>query len=162
MWKDCKFDFVLKRIMRKEYSLKPFYKISYILNAVLSIFIVFLKTQNRLFPWASQWMWNIVAVTFAFGAIFFIYNAFFEKLIISESGIEYRTFLRHLFLSWEQVESIPAHFAFKILVAKSSKETKKSNISLYLFADNPIEGEIGQQIKQYAPHLFEQENKKSA
>ena len=35
---------------------------------------------------------------------------------------------------------------------------KRVFIPLSCFADNWSESELGQQIKQYAPHLFEQEN----
>lgn len=142
--------------MRKEYSLKPFFKIAYILNGTLLFLIVFLKLQNLLFPRSHQWLWTILVIFFAIVAIVFLYNALFEKLIISASGIEHRTFLQHLFLSWEQVESIPTQFNSKILIAKSSKDTKKLTVSLFLFADNPIDAELGQHIKQYAPHLFVQ------
>lgn len=142
--------------MRKEYSLKPFFKIAYIFNGALLFLIVFLKLQNLLFPRSHQWLWTILVIFYAIVAIVFLYNTLFEKLIISESGIEHRAFLQHLFLSWEQVESIPTQFNSKILIAKSSKDTKKSTVSLFLFADNPMDSELGQQIKQYAPHLFVQ------
>jgi hypothetical protein len=145
----------VEKNVRKEYYLKPFYKMAYTLNGLLLCLIVFLKWQNLLFPWLPQWPWTILVIFYAIFAVVLLYNAIFEKLIISETGIEHLSFLQHQFLSWDDVESIPIQFKFKLLFAKSSKNIKRPGISLYLFVNNLTDSDLGRQIKQYAPHLFE-------
>jgi hypothetical protein len=117
---------------------------------------VYLKFEG-VFSGKSEWQWNILVAGFAIIGIVVVYDVFFEKLTISESGIEHRSFLRHVFLQWNEVEEIPARFAFKILIGKSLNGKGKQSISLFLFADNPTDSDLGQQIKQHAPHLFEKE-----
>jgi len=140
--------------MKKVYSLKPFYKITYSIYAVLATAFVFLKL-NGLLLGLLEWLlvigWAIIGIAFS-------YDALFKKLTISESGIEYQAFLQHFFLSWDQVEGIPARFSFKVLIEKSLNGKRKRTISLYQFTDNPIDSELGQQIKQYAPYLFEEKS----
>jgi len=143
--------------MKKTYRLKRFYMITYRLIAILAVIYVFLKLDGILSLWGTQG--NIIVVGWVFIGIVALYNVFLEKLIISEAGIEHKGFLQNFFMSWDQVEEIPARLSFKVLIGKSS-DGRKRNISLYLFKDNPIDSDLGQQIKQYAPHLFE--NKQSA
>ena len=145
--------------MKKAYSLKPFYKITYSIYAVLALVYVFLKFKGLVFG-SSDWLSNILVIGWAVIGVAFLYNAIFKKLIISELGIEYRAFSQHFFLAWNQVEEIPARLSFKVLIGKSSNG-RKLIISLYQFKDDPINSDLGQQIKQYAPHLFEKENKQS-
>src|SRR5258706_9350462 len=144
--------------MKKTYRLKRFYAIAYSLYAILAVIYVFLKLEGILTIWGTQG--NIIVAGMTLIGIIAFYNVLLEKLIISESGIEYKGFLQNFFLSWNQVEEIPARLSFKVLIGKSS-DGRKRNISLYLFKDNPINSELGQQIKRYAPHLFEKENKQS-
>jgi len=141
--------------MKKVYSLKSFYKITYSLYVVLAAIFVFLKFKGLLLG-SSEWLLNIIVIGWAILGIAFLYDAIFKKLTISESGIEYQAFLQHFFLTWNQVEDIPARLSFKVLIGKSLNGRKRT-ISLYQFKDNPMDSELGQQIKQYAPHLFEKE-----
>lgn len=142
--------------MKKTYSLKPFYRITYSLSAILCAGFVFLRFNGLLFG-SSEWLKNVIATGWAILGIAFLYDALFKKLIISESGIEYQAFLQRYSLLWNEVEEIPRRFSFKILIGKSSNGKRKREISLYHFADNPFDSELGQQIKQHAPHLFEKE-----
>ena len=91
-----------------------------------------------------------------------------EHIIISSDGIEYQTLVYAIKVSWEQVEMIKGHFQLMVrrtaLVVNYSNENvlwKKLPFSLpsrfiplSCFANNWRESELGQQIKQYAPHLF--------
>jgi len=146
--------------MKTVYPLKPFYKITYSLSAILGVAFISLRLQGRLIGW-SDWSSNIFVTGWAVIILVFLYDAIFKKLTISESGIEYQAFLQHFFLAWNQIEDIPARLSFKVLTGKSS-DGKKRNVHLYFFKDHPIDSELGQQIKQYAPHLFEKENQQSA
>jgi hypothetical protein len=146
--------------MKKVYFLRPFYKITYLINAALAAVFVFLRLKGLLLGW-SDWQMNFIVTGYATIGIAFMYDALFKKLTISESGIEYKAFLQHFIFSWNEVEEIPTRLSSKVLIGKLSNEKKKRAISLYQFIDNPINSELGQQIKQYAPHLFEKENKQS-
>lgn len=142
--------------MKKEYSLKSFYKIIYSLSAILGAMFVFLRIKGILLG-SSEWLMNVIAMGWAILGTAFLYDALFKRLAISESGIEYRAFLQHFSLPWNEVEEIPERLSFKVLIGKSVDGKRRRLISLYHFADNPINSELGQQIKQHAPHLFEKE-----
>jgi hypothetical protein len=146
--------------MKKIYFLKPFYRIACSFYVAIAVIYGFLKLQGVFFD-RLGWEWNVIILSYTIIGIASLFNIFFAKLTVSESGIEYQVFLQHFFLPWNQVEEIPARFSFKILIGKSSGRKRKRSIPLYLFANNPIDSDLGGQIKQYAPHLFEQENKKS-
>lgn len=143
--------------MKKVYSLKPFYKITNSLFVVVAIGYVFLNFK-RLLIGSSEWLSSIIVMGWAILGIAYLYDALFKKLIISSSGIEYHAFLRHFFLPWNQIEEIPARLSFKVLIGRPSTGKIKQTIALYQFTNNPIDSELGQQIKQYTPHLFEKEN----
>ncbi len=141
--------------MKTVYTLKPFYKTTFFLFAILGLVFVSLRLNDMLFG-LSDWSSNILAIGWAVIGIAFLYDAILKKLIVSEFGIEHKGFLQNFFLSWKQIEEIPARLSFKVLIGKSS-DGRKRTISLYHFKDNPIDSELGKQIQQYAPHLFEKE-----
>ena len=105
--------------------------------------------------------------------------------VVSENGIEYHTPWLIIETKWIGVEKISFswHDGFRyecLLVDNSQTHIRKWSLPerypptpfmgmqyktvfpLSCFAENWRDSELGQQIKQYAPHLFEKENKQSA
>jgi hypothetical protein len=107
-----------------------------------------------------------------------------ENIVISSEGIEYDGPDVAFGTKWKNIEKISSGWYFPIkpeglIVDKSSIRTTKMAIGtvkrfplwifsrkvfipLSCFSNNWRDSELGQQIKQYAPHLFEKENKQSA
>ena len=117
--------------------------------------------------------------------IFSIY-ALFQKLenehiVLIEKGIEYNAPGVIFETDWESIEQVSNHwrhgYVHECLVVDNSRirirkwtfflggrniptplfSFEKTIIPLSCFADNWRDSELGQQIKQYAPHLFEKE-----
>ena len=109
------------------------------------------------------------------GATIRVYS---EYIILSESGITYNTVYFNFKATWPNVESVTSDrwWLFKqegITVNNSVVKTKNPTASAFMvltrrvnpkrfiplgcFAENWRDSELGQQIKQYAPHLFEKE-----
>ena len=118
----------------------------------------------------------IPALFSLFIAFQFIYG-FFQNITLSSDGIYYRSFGYNAFIAWENTKNIGTysrafwHFA-GIYFDKAAGELEvwfpgayfgrsEVFIPLSLFSENWRDSELGQQIKQYAPHLFEKENKQS-
>jgi hypothetical protein len=108
-----------------------------------------------------------------------------EHIVVSEKGIEYHSPWLILVAKWESIEKISYywHNGFRyecLLIDNSLTRIKKWSfperypptplegfphktiIPLSCYADNWRNSELGQQIKQYAPHLFEKKNEISA
>lgn len=125
--------------------------------------------------------------TFCFGIIsiytlfFAIKNILSEHIILSSSGIEYHRVGLTFHTKWESLREVNLHWFTPIeqegifvdpdLIRITewwigSYEygvwRQKAFIPLSKFSDNWRDSELGQQIKRYAPHLFETENKQSA
>jgi hypothetical protein len=135
--------------MQREYFLKPFYRNFFIVFASMAIFIVVLKLPDRNLVGVPHINWLANTIVLTLYAFAFLGKGLFDKLIISDTGIEYRSFSIGTLHSWEKVKT-------DMLIAKFTFAIKRG-IPLYLFADNPIDSDFGQQIKQHAPHLFEKE-----
>lgn len=113
-----------------------------------------------------------------FGVYFLIVQIRNEHLLVSESGIEYHSPWMIIETKWEDIEAISQHWYHGLLndclVVNNSKarikkwkfpvryppspfgfSSQKTIFPLSSFADNWRDSDLGQQIKQYAPHLFE-------
>jgi hypothetical protein len=106
--------------------------------------------------------------------IFIFYKAIYEHIAVSQNGTEYHSPWMVLETSWENIEKISYgwHNGLRIeglLVDSSQIRIKKHSffdrstdpftwrrmiIPVACFAENWRESELGQQIKQHAPHLF--------
>ena len=103
-----------------------------------------------------------------------------EHLVVSEKGIEYYSPWLIMEAKWEKIEKISTNWhnclrVESLLIDNSQIRIKKwtfpdrgpstplekfphkTIIPISCFADNWRDSELGQQIKQYAPHLFEKE-----
>jgi len=116
----------------------------------------------------------VFAISILFSSIYWIRK---ENLSVSEEGIEYNGPDIVFGTKWENVESISVgwHFPFKVegvivdkslirLIKMPFGVTKRYPtwgvsqtvfIPVSCFSNNWRDSELGQQIKQYAPHLFD-------
>ena len=138
---------------------------------------VFIGMFLYLFP-------DITFITYYFlglgilGIYFSIVQVRNECIVVSERGIEYRSPGMIVEAKWEDIEAISQYwfhgFSNECLVVDNSKARIKkwafparyppspfgfsSRITIFplsSFSDNWRDSELGQQIKQYAPHLFQ-------
>lgn len=115
----------------------------------------------------------VFAISIIFSSIYWIRK---ENLSISEEGLEYNGPDLAFRTKWKNIESISAgwHFPFRaegVIVDKSVIQVRKMSfgvikrypvwgfsqnvfIPLSCFSDNWRDSELGQLIKQCAPHLF--------
>jgi len=116
-----------------------------------------------------------------FGAIFLvagIYTLSHTKIIITEKGIEYHVPLAFAYeVLWGNIDevgyywfreglfadrnSININYVSRNIYATFMGYRQSVFIPLSSFSNNWRDSELGQRIKQYAPRLFEEENKKS-
>jgi hypothetical protein len=143
--------------------------------ALVAIYVGSLMPNTDLTKITGILLLSIILVALFFGAMY-AYRGFFEKMTLSTNGIQYHTFGRSIFVRWANLERIGATSRAKniegVFAPCQPDDTrvwlpgiplgKEIFIPLAIFADNWRDSNLGQQIKQYAPHLFEQENKKSA
>jgi hypothetical protein len=103
-----------------------------------------------------------------------------EHVAISEKGVEYSAPGINFEVHWSDVEKLSKHWRFGfqhecLLVGNSKVRVKKwwggnfgiptpmnfwtdkTIVPLSCFSENWRDSELGRQIKQYAPHLFEKE-----
>jgi hypothetical protein len=86
-----------------------------------------------------------------------------QKIVVSRKGIEYHVGWSRVEASWKDIEKIALRWDLLprtegLLIPKTDKSPlflSKLFIPLSLFADNWRDSELGGQIKQYVPHLFE-------
>lgn len=153
------------------------YKILYLLIGMLSSLPLLV---------AMYWVWRVpVFNVFLFIIILiveirFVYWIRKENISISDMGIVYDTPGLVLEVKWEDIQNISHCWRFLIrqeclVVDQSHAKIKRwavyANsyphplknyiqsiaIPLSCFSENWRDSELGQQIKQYAPHLFEEE-----
>jgi hypothetical protein len=98
---------------------------------------------------------------FAYAAYYFANIALKSRLIISSEGLTYKSFSTDWTAKWSgelSFGTLQRPF-FKIEGIYVPYQMKgRRFIPLSQFADNWRTSELGGQIKQHAPHLFEQEN----
>ena len=131
------------------------------------------------FLFLSEFNQGWVISLFIFAIVIEIFHSvwmvFSVYLLIWEDGIKYNLYNRAMTARWTEIEGVSrtaktenlivnkppynkAKMPFSLFSSNALKKmTKKSYIPLSWFADNWRDSELGQQIKQYAPHLFEKE-----
>lgn len=115
-----------------------------------------------------------------FGVYFTLKRMPNEHIVVSENGIEYYTPWLIVETKWTSVEKVSFFwhngFRYECLLVDNSQTRirkwafperypptpfigmcNKTIFPISCFADNWRDSELGQQIKQYAPHLFEKE-----
>ena len=143
--------------------------------ALVALYVGSMMPDTHLTKISGILLLIIILAALFFGAMN-VYRGFFEQMTLSANGIQYRTFGRSVFAHWKNLERIGAtrrannlEGVFASLQPENTKVWlpgislgKEIFIPLAIFADNWRDSDLGKRIKQYAPHLFEQENNKSA
>jgi hypothetical protein len=121
------------------------------------------------FPYVCLSIYSILILFFTFK------NITGEHIELSVNGIEYHRFGLTFNVKWENIEEINTYWQIPfrqeglyidpdlIRITQwslgsykaHSGWSRKSFIPLSIFSENWRDSELGQQIKQYAPHLFE-------
>jgi hypothetical protein len=140
-----------------------------VLFAVLIFGYLILSEPN------PSWVITLFIFVIPLEIIHSIWMVFSIYLVISGDGIKYNLYNRAVTARWIETEGISrttkienliinkppynkANFLFSLFPSNALKKIKtKSYIPLSWFADNWRDSELGQQIRQYAPHLFEKE-----
>ena len=119
--------------------------------------------------------WIVALFVFLiFGEIIhFVRMIFCVHLVVSANGITYSLFTRSVNVKWDEAEGVlrtkrseglivnkPAFENSKSILAFTPNRTlkdiqQKIYVPLSWFSDNWYSSELGEQIKKYAPHLFE-------
>jgi hypothetical protein len=174
MWQDWKYERCHAEHEMTEYYLIKRYMFFYIgLSVMIGIIIIgfFIYIFHDI---------PIIFLFYFFGLgiiniIFIFYKAIYEHIAVFENGVEYHSPWTILEINWNGVEKISYgwHNNLRIeglLVDSSQIRIKKHSlfdrsidpftwrrmiIHVGCFAENWRESELGQQIKQYAPHLFQ-------
>jgi hypothetical protein len=154
----------------KTYYLTSKFKILYVAISILLILVLVLIFKTS-FPYICLGIYSILILLFTFK------NITDEHVELSINGIEYHKFGLTLNVKWENIEKINEYWSIpfrqeglcidpdQIRITEwwlgsytsHSGWSRKVFIPLSTFADNWRDSELGQQIKQYAPHLFEKE-----
>lgn len=157
----------------KKYYLTDHYKIIFgsmwlfPLIVVIPLFILFYLFAMPIRFWALM---SVLAIlSSVVGAIRMAYS---EYIILSESGLTYHTFAFSIMANWGNMETITSgkwwFFKQEGLISVNPKMESEASLAVNIakggdikrfipiscFSDNWRESELGQQIKQYAPHLF--------
>jgi len=143
---------------------KTYYRNNYIVNLLMAGFVIlFAALLFKVLP--------ISALIFFFLGILLGYSAIQIRLVISPEGIEYHQVGYSICSTWNNVAQIgnmpagrltveglilhePALYVGIWLSKVNYIQTRGRLIPLSLFKHNWLDNEIGQDIKQYAPHLF--------
>ncbi len=140
----------------------------------------FLSTEVILFSWLGTVFLILfflpIMVFSGFMAYLFLYNFLKEQLIVNKDGIEHNSFGYKLRSNWTNAQSIKTagilgqisgvyvipntvdnwlKLPIKWLV--NINQQGEYFVPLSIFDTNWRDSELGGQIKQYAPHLFEKE-----
>ncbi len=122
----------------------------------------------------------IISSLFVIGEIWSaIYRTYSEYVVVNQDGITYHSSLSTIKASWSSVEKAKTgqwwlfkpeglivgtpEIKMRSIISSASLRIfqsfmkSKYFIPLSCFSDNWRDSELGQQIKQYAPHIFEQE-----
>jgi hypothetical protein len=164
----------------KKYELTAKYKTFYILISL----IAFVPLAIFAYLFRNILCFNLVLYLFILlGIVRLAYWIQNESIVISENGIIYKTSGITIETSWNAIEEIKKTFIFvfftrqECLIVDQSKirivstsvlgiylspipaglNLQKAIIPLSHFSDNWRDSDLGQQIKQLAPHLFEKE-----
>jgi hypothetical protein len=162
----------------KKYQLTTSYLFFYILISL----IIFVPVVILVYLFRNVMFLNLFFCLYLFVGIgrllYWIWN---ESIVISEEGIVYKTSGITIGIPWNHIEEVRKVFIFVFcsrqdcLIADQSQvkiistllpgtfllpinaglNLQKAIIPLLHFSKNWYESDLGQQIKQYAPHLIE-------
>jgi hypothetical protein len=164
--------------MIKEYRLLNRYQY-YFVATTIAPYILFI-----LFIWQSAYGWSglcfvlpisllvIIAILNNFNKLL---NYPFQRILLSEQGIEYAKPYLSFETKWKSIEKIGFHWSIVgrlegLYIPQNLINIEVGNnwellsffkrvfIPLSCFAGDWRDSELGGQIKQYAPHLFNQED----
>lgn len=165
----------------KKYNLTFQYKLFHIVTTlILFVFVAFMLYKIGGFP-VFNLLFLLFMVLMTIGTIYWIQN---ENLILAEKEIHYEGPDVAFRITWKDLEKISLGWYFftrveGIIVDKSLVRFEKMSfgmikrfplitgsqkifIPLSCFSENWRNSELGQQIKKYAPHLFEEKSAQSA
>lgn len=149
----------------------------YALGWLFLFLFVFIGLFLYLFPGITLFAYYLLGLGIL-SIYFSIVQARNESIVVSENGIEFRSLGMIVETKWEDIEGISRYWYHGLpnecLVVDNSKARIRkwtfparyppspfgfsSHITIFplsSFADNWRDSDLGQQIKQYAPHLFE-------
>ncbi|RJP55579.1 MAG: hypothetical protein C4583_00400 [Anaerolineaceae bacterium] len=165
--------------MKKEFRLKlkkiSHEKTSIVVNVLILCLVIILgvfgllQDELRTFQLFCLLPYIILYEVYSIAESLFRVN--YEKLLLSPTGIEYHAFSYMVYSEWGDLNRIgndPSYLRRKTecIVTKSNNvknripfrwlfRMERTNcIPVSLFFENWRDSELGQQIKQYAPHLF--------
>jgi len=157
--------------MKREYYLDPDIRKIMLIPAFAIIGMRELYNFVNLF-WRDDGMnigkYLIFSLTFVYG-IYMIIAAYTEKLVVSPDGISFERMGLFIFVKWADMDHIGFRRVLRIsyegifvprekVVLKGFESFwvfgKEITINLFNYSDDWRNSELGEQIKQYAPHLF--------
>lgn len=107
---------------------------------------------------------------FLFFGLFLLYRSYFERVVISSTGIQYYVFGYSIRTDWEKLMRMKGQLGrdpddFYLIYSMDNVQKwfwlpkflipRKKTVPFHLFSNNWRDSELGQQIKQHAPHLFQ-------
>lgn len=148
----------------KTYHLTPRFKILYAITSILILLLVF-----KMIP--SYYCIGFFAIFMLF---IMVSNIRGERITLSDSDIQYHRPGLTFNAKWKDIEGIGKNLLIPILyegllidpdqirmsewwLGSYANWSRKAFIPLSCFSNNWRDSELGQQIKQHAPHLFEKE-----
>jgi len=159
-----------------KYYLTPRFKLFHTASGLILSMLIALFLYST---WNLPILNLFLLVLLGFTIVSSIYWIRKENIAISREGIEYEGPDVAFGIKWENIEKVSTGWYFPVkpeglVVDKSSIRVTKMTIGtvkrfplwassqevfipLSCFSDNWRDSELGQQIKQYAPHLFEKE-----
>jgi len=152
--------------MKREYHLDPDIRKTLVVPSfiiigvreILNIVILLSGIKMDMFPWLSLMLFVCAAINIVVG--------YTEKLVVSPDGISLEQAGFSLFVKWEDMDRIAFHRFLgvsyegiftpreKVIFKGFWSYGKEVPINLFRYGDDWRNSELGQQIKQYAPHLF--------
>lgn len=164
--------------MEQEFKISQQRKTQYLIFSLL-MFILFLFTlyygvqvwQNPLSPFLRKYILYPFLIFYTFiNTVFYLYNGSFMKITINQGYIKFTEFTFTITAKWAELITIENYnvgsskFEGIRIIKRNIKRNIFGLLSLRLnyipihnFGKNWRDSELGQQIKQYAPHLFELE-----
>jgi hypothetical protein len=134
------------------------------LRELLILFIVMFDADK------TDFVRHLLFILVFVSAIYIVIQAYTEKIVVSPLGITLHLPGLHVLMKWEDVERISRSrtlgVSYEAIFAPKSKAVitgiqsfgifgEKVSINLFRYSENWRDSELGQQIRQYAPHLFE-------
>jgi hypothetical protein len=148
----------------KTYYLTPKFKLVNIIISILILVFLF-----KIIP--NYYCIGVFAVVILLIAVSNIRS---ERIILSDKVIQYRRLGLAFNAKWEDIEGVGKNFLIPVIyegllidperirmsewwLGSYANWIRKAFIPLSCFANNWRDSDLGQQIKQHAPHLFEKE-----